>query len=276
MVGVATRGYQVKVSLVISFISQYKYLLRTIEVAKQNAGADFELVLIDNGSIEPRDIECDNLVRNDFNTGVVQPYRQGFDESVGGIIFYIHSDVLLHESNWVDKLTATFEVDPKIGCVGLFGASGIGIDGGRLDPFSNMLGREWGGCRCHNSTALHHGRLITETTPAVVLDGLGMAFTREAMSLLITDTDMFEESRSRHHFYDKIMPLKVISLGYRVAVTPLAFDHLGGVTSGQLDCNEDQALFDLAKQQMFTEFGNQFPITVDSGYNYTSEGLKWP
>lgn len=289
-----------KVSLVIPYMDQLDVLVPAIENAVNYAGQEFELVLIDNGSDEPLGaLPLSNAlhyktkvthIHNLFNIGVLPSFKQGFEESTGDIIFYTHSDVLLWSEDWVAKLVAAFEADPKLGLGGLFGARGIGEDGGRSQCYSNMQGKQWGKCDCHVVAGQHHGDMIIEVTPATVLDGVGMAFRRETMQRIIDETDMFADWRSLHHFYDKILSLKTIDLGYHVAVIPLEFDHFSGATAVRstrypesvrtwLDRqgiiyeqgHEDQAIYDLAESQMFKEYRQYFPITVSADYQYFSK-----
>lgn len=292
-----------KVSLVIPFIDQYDVLHPALRNASMHAGSPFELILIDNGSDVPLDrgelafgAHVDvKLIRNKHNIGVLPSFKQGYEESTGDIIFYTHSDVLLWSEDWVRQLTDAFQVDDRLGLGGLFGARAIGEDGGRSQCYSNMQGREWGKCSCHAIAGQHHGDMITEVTPATVLDGVGMAFRRETMRRIVEDTDMFADWRSPFHFYDKSLSLKTIKVGYRVAVIPLEFDHFSGATSVRSgkykesmrpwlkkhgipfeEGGEDQAVYNLAEKQMFDEFRAAFPITVSSNYEYFSRNEQWP
>lgn len=282
------------ISLIIPYIDQFDVLVPAIDTATQNAKAPFELVLIDNGSAAALDIEPDVSIRNEHNIGVLQTFKQGYENAKGDILLFIHSDVLIHSDNWVAELETAFERDSKLGLAGFFGARAIGEDGGRMDSMSNMLGKVWGKCDCHPIAGYHHGRVIKDIQAATVLDGLGMAFRREAMKRLIEETDMFAQWRSLHHFYDKILSLKVIGLGYHVAVVPMEFDHFSGATAVRSKAypesvrdwlrtnniefkkgHEDQAIYDLAEKQMFDEYRDKFPITVDASYNYFSRGAPY-
>lgn len=283
------------ISLIIPYLDQLDVLMPTINTALQNAKAPFELILIDNGSTQQLDYIPDIMVKNEQNVGILQTFKQGYQNAGGDILLFIHSDVLIHADSWVAKLERAFKRDPKLGLAGFFGARAIGEDGGRMDSMSNMLGKVWGKCDCHPIAGAHHGHIVKEVTPATVLDGLGMAFRRETLKRLVEETDMFADWRSPHHFYDKILSLKVVSLGYHVAVIPLEFDHFSGATTvrGQEyktslrpwltehgisfeEDQEDQAIYNLAEQQMFDEYRDKFPITVDQDYNYFSRGVRWP
>ncbi len=225
-----------KLSLVIPFIDQVDITKHCIETALKNAGSEFELLLIDNGSdkgthrkVMPK---ADNVryIYNAENTGVLPTFKQGFEKTDSDIIGFIHNDVLLHHEGWVQTVINAFESTPKLGLAGIFGAVGIGDNGGRIRSMSQMLGKEWGKCECHEVAWQHHSELLDGMHPAVILDGVGMFFSREAANSLM-NTDMFDSWRAPHHFYDRIIPLKLIDGGYKIATIGLQFDHWSGATA---------------------------------------------
>lgn len=288
-----------KVSLIIPFIDEPEVTKHCLETACKNAGSDFELLLIDNGSDKnylpefqkvigkkPRILQIRNLT----NIGVLLTFKQGFMAS-GDIIGFIHNDVLLHEENWVQKVSDAFEGNPHLGLVGIFGALGVGNNGGRVRPQSNMLGLEWGKCECHPVAWQHHSEYIEHLAPATILDGVGMFFSRDAAQELIR-TDMFDSWRAPHHFYDRIIPLKLIDKGFLVGTLPLGFDHWSGATANSsekyaetgkawLESQNtynpaepvDKQIYDIAERQFFDEFGARIPCSVDQAWNYTWQGV---
>lgn len=282
------------ISLVIPFLDAFDKLERCLEVAIKNAGSkSYEIVLIDNGSKKPFDYSrFENkaritYIRNESNTGVLPTYKQGFEHSQGSAICFIHSDVLLHSKGWVQKIKKAFRDDEKLGLLGLFGAKGIGVDGGRSWSMGNLLGKEWGACECHELAAWHHGFPISQIEPAIVLDGVGMFFRQDVLYQLIENTDAFAKWRAPHHFYDKILSLKVVDLGYHVGIIDIDFDHWSGATANHsktydqtmkdwakkygyyLEGEEgDRMVYLAAEKQMFDEFQQRFPANVYEGYIY--------
>lgn len=277
------------ISLIIPFIDQLELLDPVVEQALALAGEPIELILIDNGSVNKYDKYP--VIRNETNLGIIETFKQGYEASRGDILFYIHSDCLLHEADWAIKLQQWFD-EYNLGLGGLFGAEQATLDGGRQSCYSNMLGKVWGSCNCHSAVVYHHGNLTTQVRPATLLDGVGMAFSRKLMQELIEQTDTFADWRSIFHFYDKIVSLKAILLGYRVATIPLAFDHYGSATSSGSDIyrqtaskwltdhgytagsDPDVDIMKLAEQQYMEEFSKYLPITVNDNYVYTSNGVK--
>lgn len=302
------RNPEVKLSLVIPFVDSWDVMRRCLEKVAENSNPETEVWLIDNGS-DPRqdypyyDEALDILSkfksahyrRNPNNTGVLATFKQGLELSQGSIVCFIHSDVLLQEKDWDRKVIGIFENDPKLGLAGLFGAVGVGDNGGRVRPMSKMLGEEWGKCDCHEVAWQHHSEYLDGVHPATILDGVGMFFRREALESL-TLTDMFADWRAPHHFYDRIMPLKLIDKGWKIATIGIGFDHWSGATANSsekyietaarwiesqdiggyqwaLDKGPDGIVYDQAERQFFNEFGKRIPCNVDSNWNYHWTGL---
>lgn len=282
------------VSVVIPYIveneQQADIVHRCFGLANQFALSDTEVIGIDNGST----YSGDNhpylrwaIHYNKENTGVLATFKQGYELATGNIICFIHSDVLLHEPGWDKRISDTFEADPQLGLAGLFGATGIGTDGGREFSMSNMLGKEWGKCTCHSQAALHHGALETGVKPAAVFDGVGLFFRRETLRQLVETTDMFDDWRAPHHFYDRIMSCKVAALGWHMAVIGIGFDHWSGATANASEVynktasewlgkhlgkgfwrTPDSAIYQIAEQQFFKEFRHRLPLRVGGDYSY--------
>jgi glycosyltransferase involved in cell wall biosynthesis len=288
-------------TLVIPYIDQVEITSHCIETAAKNAGSPFELLLIDNGSDKSYLTKFKKLVKdtpatiriihNKENTGVLATFKQSFENTDSDIICFIHNDVLIHEVDWVSRVINAFESTPKLGLAGIFGAVGVGDNGGRVRSQSKMLGLEWGNCECHSVAWKHHSEYLDGLSPATILDGVGMFFSREAANSLLA-TDMFDSWRAPHHFYDRIIPLKLIDKGFKVATIGLGFDHWSGATANSSEkyvetgvewlksqnkfiegANVDQQIYNIAEQQFFNEFGNRIPCSADSDWNYLWRGV---
>lgn len=283
-----------KLTLVVPFIDQLDITKHCVETALKNAGQDFELLLIDNGSDKysattfPKEVR---IIKNKENSGVLATFKQGFQETDSDIVGFIHNDVLLHGENWVKQVIDAFTTVPKLGLAGIFGAVGVGDNGGRIRSQSNMLGLEWGKCGCHEVAWQHHSEFMPTISPAAILDGVGMFFSRDAANSLMA-TDMFDAWRAPHHFYDRIIPLKLIDRGFRVATVGVGFDHWSGATANSSEkyaetCRKwleatgnliegapmDQQVYNIAERQFFNEFGHRIPCYVHSDWNYEWRGV---
>lgn len=289
-----------KLTLVIPFVDTWAITKRCVEKIVENTTEPIELLFIDNGSLGNYKARLAKLVdtglfefkyyRNAKNRGVLETFRQGQMYATGDIICFIHNDVLIQEHGWNVKVREAFESNPQLGLGGLFGAVGVGNNGGRIRSQSNMRGDEWGKCECHSVAWQHHSEFCDTISPATILDGVGMFFSRQALHDLAT-TDIFADWRAPHHFYDRIIPLKLIDKGYKIATIGVGFDHYSGATANSSDKwrstarrwledhhlpvsdAPDQDVYNEAERQFFKEFGHRLPATVDSNWNYVWSGL---
>ncbi len=239
------------ISVVIPFIDQWEFTKRCLEVLAKNTTRETEILLIDNGSNDPCRTKAKEVVANSNlrinylynkqNIGVLKTFEQGLKKTKGDIIFFIHNDVLIHELGWNERVEQAFE-ENNLGMGGLLGARGVAPDGGRIGVMSHMLGKEWGKTEVQPAAA-HHGEVMTGVAPAVVFDGVGLMFKREALQDIAENTDIFEDWRAPHHFYDRIITLKIVDRGWRAAVIGIQFDHYSGATA-----NSSEKYNDLAKE----------------------------
>jgi len=282
------------ISLVIPFIDTWVVTKRCLEKVAENTTGDTEIVLIDNGSEKSYKDEADAILKdlnlvyvfNNKNIGVLPTFKQGLEKSSGEIVCFMHNDVLLQERGWDEKVAGVFADNERLGLAGLFGAVGVGDNGGRIRSMSKMQGAEWGICACHEFAWQHHSEYLDGMHPATILDGVGMFFRREALEDLV-NSDMFADWRAPHHFYDRIMPLKLVDKGWKVATIGIGFDHWSGATANSSTVYNDtatewlksqdkyeegrpvdQQVYDIAEQQFFAEFRHRLPCTVDSNWNY--------
>lgn len=296
-----------EISLVIPYCDQPDFTARCLQKIDQNTTGPLELVLIDNQSKQKSypQLVAENpkikmrIVRNEKNNGVLATYKQGLEETSGDIVCFIHNDVLIHEQGWNERVVKAFKDDPKLGLAGLIGARGVAPDGGREGVMSHMLGQEWGACPegvCnppHQPVALHHGELMTDVAPAVVFDGVGLFFRREALKELAEKTDMFDDWRAPHHFYDRIFSLKVVDLGWHMAVIGIQFDHWSGATANSsevyhgfarewckkreidlVENNPDLTVYKLAEKQWMEEFPYRLPAFVSADHTVSWRNPK--
>lgn len=288
------------ISLVIPFIDSWDITKQCIETVASHLFLPAELVIIDNGSdkthrtliadlIKDTNFKKYKYIRNKENIGVLGSFKQGYENSTGDIVCYIHNDVLIHQDKWDVMVNEAFANDDQLGMAGIFGARGVYADGGREGCMSHMLGQVWGKTEVRPA-ALHHGELMTGVSPCVMFDGVGLFFRREALQWLVEETDMFADWRAPHHFYDRIMSLKVLQRGYHLAVIGLQFDHYSGATANHsqkyvdsmqkwCDANGynklpdgwDQTIYWIAEKQWRDEFASLTPVHVDQG----SYNVRW-
>lgn len=285
-----------KLSVVVPFIDQWDFTekcLRSI-VSNKKHWTDTEVIALDNGSDSQYDEELqelgvDRIVRNADNVGVLETFRQGLKEAKGDIVAFFHSDVLIHEPGFDDRIIKAFEDDPKLGLAGLLGGRGVYPDGGREGVMSHILGKEWGKTPTQPA-ALHHGELMTDVARAVVLDGVGMFFRREALEEVAVKTNIFADDRPPHHWYDRNICLNFIREDWHISVIGIQFDHWSGATANTsekyrdtarkwlkehgvepVDDNLDHAIYKVGEEQFLKEWAPYLPLTVDP----LSKVLNW-
>jgi glycosyltransferase involved in cell wall biosynthesis len=234
-----------------------------------------ELLVVDNDSIEPyTDTAYQRVLRNNVNPGVYASLAQGTEQTSNNLVLWMHNDVLLHEKNWDTRIEREFEKDTKLGLAGFFGGRGVGMDGGRIHPEGNLLGKEWG----QNISV--HGHKLTGTHPAVVFDSLAMVFRKDIFySIQVPYV-------APHHWFDRIMTLWFVSKGYHALTIGIAFDHAGGGTSVAnsrrhsefverwcrskglpLDQNWDHTLYQYGYKFFRNQWKGKFPVMVDRNFN---------
>lgn len=198
-------------------------------LAETVRGPDFTLVIVDNGSPTPyRRGDYDvpfrlRVIRNERNEGNFYPLRQVAELEPGhDIVVLAHNDMLFYEPGWNLRVEAAFRDDPLLGMVGFAGSDEIDRDGKRASTMSNLRGT-----RGHISAEVA-GTRITDLRPSVAVDGLFMAFRREALSALTLGADL-----PPGHFYDFIWGGQVQEAGWRLATLGVECDHIGWGTEGR-------------------------------------------
>lgn len=224
-----------KLSIVIPVHNAQEITAECLQKLDDNSTTHPQVVIIDNGSeVVTTYAGYDNLdikqVRNDKNTGVWPTFKQGFDESDGDVIAYIHNDLMIHEKGWDQRVLDSFDADRSLGLVGVVGSDEWGANGGRGGgTMSNFLGLGRG------SAAEVHGRRVTDLRAALQVDGCAMIMNRTAMLAI----GFFEWPP--HHFYDRIYSLRMIKHGLHVAVLGIGCDHVSGQTANTQQGWQDTA-----------------------------------
>jgi len=231
----------IKLSIVIPVLNQHPLFVESLNLLTANLTRpeEVEVLIIDNGSTEKISNKLETLginwdltgktdrlgvITNEINIGVYPTFKQGLDNAKGGVIAFFHSDMLIYEKGWDDRVIKCFEYDNKLGLIGFIGSDEMDAWGGRgSGTMSNFQGKgvkDWKG-----SKASVHGRVITDLKPAVVVDGCVMIFRKETLEEI-----GFIEDFPMHHFYDRLMSCQVIEKGKRVAVLGIECDHVSGQT----------------------------------------------
>ena len=268
------------ISVVIPVIDNHEMTERCIDYLWYHSSGEVEVIIVDNAS-EISYVSGQTLggspytvLRNEENVGVPAAIWQGAEFAHSDVIVFIHNDVYIHEDNWDVRVRNEFDIKPKLGIAGFFGAPGVTQDGGRYMSMSNMLGLVGG------SKGELHGLIIDGEHPASVLDGLSMIFRKSVMAEL--DISQIPQ----HHWYDRIIPLEIIARGYWCETIGIAFDHDSGRTAGKKqysdsskkwleennqEVNEDDidgSTYNAGYKLFYDNWAQHLPLFVDENFNY--------
>lgn len=275
-----------KLSVIIPVHNAFEVSIECLDLLTKNSVSNPEILFIDNGStpmpFAPAWDSAANVKvrRNEENTGVWATFKQGFDAATGDVLAYLHSDLMVHEHGWDQRLLEAFEQDEKLGLVGFVGSNEWSWDGGRGGgTTSNFQGIGRG------SPAEAHGRRNPGLTAALQVDGCAMVLRRSAMEQL----GFFDWPP--HHFYDRIYSLRMLKAGWHVGVLGVACDHISGQTANTQEgwqrtaqkwCNAhgimektahnwDYTVYNVAEQRFLTELheymGPRRHIRCDANHN---------
>jgi glycosyltransferase involved in cell wall biosynthesis len=256
----------IKLSIIIGVLNQFELSGVVIAQLAQLAtrSQEVELIVIDNGSDELfsqylysqpdlrqafESFGYSQVVRYEDNIGNYPIFKIASDFAKGDIMAFLHSDLVVYEDAWDDRLITSSEAYPEYGLMGFIGSTDLDNFGGRgSGTCSNFQGKtiswrpglapealegkvatqpevkEWTG-----SPAEPHGRRLETFQPdASVVDGCAMIFKKEALQKIEVLNGF-----PLHHFYDRLMACQIIEAGYKVGVLGVACDHISGQTANQ-------------------------------------------
>lgn len=192
-----------------------------IDLLIKNSRGDIDIIVIDNGSYLPyiHHSPFVRVIRNDNNIGFWPSMVQGIEAAHYDIVLTMHNDVHVYSPAYDQLILKEFKDDPLLSMAGFFGARGLGYDGSRGHPESNMLGKRYG---THGKL---HGYLQTGTHPATIFDSLSMIIDRNKLNT-------FEyRDIPPHHWTDRILCLRMVLCGYHMLTIGIEFDHGGSFTA---------------------------------------------
>lgn len=248
----------IKVALVMPIMNQAESAKESFNSFKDTQGeVKIPAIIVDNGSnppvkewlsLDPND----RLIRNDQNIGVLPALNEAyaFFGSNFDYLFYTHSDVVMYEQNWSDKLVKILEQLPDCGVAGFYGAKGIGTADIYTNPYiMQQLIRVENVSGCHRMNAAVHGfRDLRggDFEEVAVMDGFSLIVKTE----LIKKVGGFDKRYPVHHMYDNDICVESLDKGYKNYVIRMDAFHHGGRT----DVGENWAeAFGKTKQQVHQE-----------------------
>ncbi|MFA6320849.1 MAG: glycosyltransferase [Candidatus Omnitrophota bacterium] len=215
------------VSIIMAVWNQLGYAKLAVDfILKNSPPTPFELVVIDNGSRPEvkdyfdsmRDKADISYIRNDKNVGPINAINQGIKASKYDYMAVIHTDVVVLDPGWLEKIISVMKSDPKIGIVGLAGRQEIYNTG------------------CVNEASLKHSLqdddlnepMKEDMAEVAVIDGLCFVMRRE----LIDKIKGLDETYGYMHCYDLDVSMQSIAAGFKNVVVKVRALHLanGGMT----------------------------------------------
>jgi len=115
-----------KVSIIILTFNQLCDTKRCVETLERNTKGDYELVFVDNGSVDDTKAYLEKLkaarknvktIYNPSNLGFAKANNQGMGIADGEYVVFLNNDVVLTEG-WLERMISCAESDPAAGIVG--------------------------------------------------------------------------------------------------------------------------------------------------------------
>lgn len=264
-----------KLSVIFPVHNQFALSRVSVRQALQKLSGkhDVEFIILDNGSKEPftytdpyeqpRDGHIEfRILRSEQNIGVYPTFWWGLKEATGDVLAFLHSDLVVAEGGWDQRVLGAFMADPKLGMLGFIGSNEIDGSGGRgLGTCSNFQGGMYviqsdnGVTSWTGSPAEPHGRRIVGMEPAAVEDGCAMVFRRSCLEAIAPRADF-----PPHHFYDRLLSCEVREKGWTMATLGIGCDHISGQT-----VNQEKGYDDMAR-----EWCEAHGLTMDGVHNWDS------
>lgn len=181
------------------------------------------LTWVNNATILPMDVTIDQQTEGD-EAGFLSKCQRFYGNNQSDIHGYIHSDLLIHESGWDQRVLTEFD-DPTVGVVGFVGAKRLGYEDiykipyshtqlARYDVISNLTDAEVHGLR---STANHD---------VAVLDSCAVFVRRSLLSRAGGwPVDTYPNNA---HCSDLWICLMAARLGYRIRIAGVGCTHRSG------------------------------------------------
>ena len=215
------------VSIIMVVWNQIGYTKLAVNyILKNSPPSTFELIIVDNGSRpnvkeyfdSMRDKVNINYIRNEENLGPIRGINQGIRAAKHDYIAVIHTDVLILESGWLEKITSVMNEDPNIGIAGL---------AGRKEIFKTGCVNEESLKHCLQDDDLNDP-MTEDVAEVAVLDGLCFVMRRE----LVNKISGLDETYGYMHCYDLDISMQSIAAGFKNVVVKVPALHLanGGMT----------------------------------------------
>lgn len=240
-----------RLSVVVSVLNQFEIAQQTLDFLINNCAShnQTEFIVLDNGSktpfeesYKPIDGVGVRIIRYEKNGGAYPfIFEEGMKHAKGDIVAFFHSDLFVYQKGYDMSVVAHFDANPDLGLIGFIGSTQIDNHGGRgLGTHSNMQGRviprpsggEWRGSYAH----IHGKQDAGFIKDGAVVDGCVMIFRKSCYKQI-----QVKDNYPIHHFYDRLLSLQTLEVGFKVGILGIEFDHISGQTVNQEQTYQDDA-----------------------------------
>lgn len=222
-----------KYSLIMPCYNQLRFTIDAINSIFNNSNDSFELILINNGSIDGTKDYFTHLfktyanieiINNSTNRGFCSAINQGTKISQGKYIVWVNNDILA-TPNWLEQLSTAIETFPKI-----TGLPRVGLAG----PVSNFVaGRQSLGSHDYNPNYLDNFSVSfhKENQENYHLTGFLSGFCLMIKRQIINEIGLVDEKFNPGGFEDNDYLLRAEQNGWRGIIAADTFvHHCGSVT----------------------------------------------
>jgi GT2 family glycosyltransferase len=222
-------------------MNQHQLTVDCLKLLKEHIKNLEEIIIIDNSEKDfvaseelHKEFDFDfinklKIIRNYSNLGVRESLNQGWKNSTGEIVLFMHNDLMIYEHDFDEKLKQAFEKNKEVGAIGAFGAKCLGSSDIYTKPYEmSQLARGGNISNARMDKSIHGFRnLQNDFENVAVFDGMFMCIKRE----LLDKVDGFDAITETFHNYDNLICIKSLQNGYENIVIGLDVDHLGGRTT---------------------------------------------
>ncbi len=231
---------------------------------------EVEAIVIGWNCLDKHDAHATLCSRDGGRIDPVWRMQQGYEfakaDAVGyDIIAYLHSDVEIYESSWLDRALAEF-ADPNVGVVGFGGALRLGHPDLYKTPYQlQQLARY--GYRSNTVDADFHGEREVGVCDVATLDGFCLIVRRTVLDRM----GGWPIGNLQFHNYDNWLCCVSRRLGYRTRMVGVSCKHLGGGHSVKPHWQEralndfgmtDVEIHKRAHSFLYSEFRDVLPFEV--------------
>jgi glycosyltransferase involved in cell wall biosynthesis len=207
-----------RASVVVPTYERPERLRETLETVTDQTAEDYEIIVVDDGSVDPQqtavlaDVEANPRIRvlRQKNSGPAAARNRGWRAADGEFVLFTDDDCLVPR-DWVDRLVEGFE-------------GGIGGVGGPLLPTEEAVDRSVF-ARFHMFRNRHvYDQPETETVGGTGLTVGGTANVAYRRAVL-DDVGGFDESFPTAAGEDADLERRVVNDGHRLKFVPVTVDH---------------------------------------------------